>query len=110
MSQYRDNFGSGGGYVGGRWRSEAWMMDGGANDEGWHNKYCNYCSKNTEHGSHSSGSYCVTCDDRKRAYRARQKVTITHVDKYVVKTYPGGKSYCNCKGFQFRKTCKHINM
>ena len=61
-------------------------MDGGANDEGWHNAYCGYCNKNTEHGGHSSGSYCVTCDDRQRAYRARQNVSIVKVGKYVVKT------------------------
>ena len=39
MGYRRSNYGYGGGYVGGRWRSEAWHMDGGANDEGWHYRF-----------------------------------------------------------------------
>ena len=27
---------------------------------------------------------------------------------YTVSRYPNGRTYCTCKGFQFRKTCKHI--
>lgn len=70
---YRNrNYGYGGGYVGGRWRSEAWHMDGGANDEGWHRRYCGACGKKTEHGRQSTGSYCVPCDDRARYYRAKR--------------------------------------
>ena len=72
MSYRRNSYGYGGGYVGGRWRSEAWHMDGGANDEGWHHKYCGACGKNTEHGRQSTGSYCVPCDDRARYYRAKR--------------------------------------
>lgn len=70
MGYWRKNYGYGGGYDrGGRWRSEAWHMDGGANDEGWHNKYCGCCGKVTEHGRSVSGSYCVPCDDRARGCR-----------------------------------------
>ena len=47
--------------AGGRYRSDAWHMDGGANDEGWHYAYCSRCGKETEHGR---GSGCVTCADR----------------------------------------------
>ncbi len=60
---YRRN-GYGGGYdITGRWRSEAWHMDGGANDEGWYHKYCGACGKKTEHGR---GEGCVPCGDRAR--------------------------------------------
>jgi hypothetical protein len=55
----------------GRWRSEAWHMDGGANDEGWHKRYCGPCAKTTEHGSQSTGNYCVPCDDRQRYYNRK---------------------------------------
>ena len=41
----------------GRWRSEAWHMDGSANDEGWHYRYCNYCGSETEH---ARGGGCVS--------------------------------------------------
>lgn len=27
---------------------------------------------------------------------------------YVLKVYDSGELWCSCKGFQFRKTCKHI--
>ena len=47
----------------GRWRSEAWHLDGGANDEGWHYRYCSTCGKETEHGRQSTGNYCVPCWD-----------------------------------------------
>ena len=108
MGYRRNNYGYGGGYVGGRWRSEAWMMDGGANDEGWHHRYCGVCGKKTEHGSQSTGAYCVPCDNAARA--RRNNIIEKKVGEYTVKTYPNGKSYCSCKGFQFRKTCKHISM
>ena len=50
MGYSRRNYGYGGGYDrGGRWRSEAWHMDGGANDGGWHHRYCNMCCAETEH-------------------------------------------------------------
>lgn len=61
-SRYNNNYAMAGGYDStGRWRSEAWHMDGGANDEGWHSAWCNYCGKETEHGR---GSGCVPCGDR----------------------------------------------
>ena len=87
-------------------KSEAYWADGGANDEGWHYRFCYTCNRKTEHGSQSTGSYCVSCDDRRRRNAARVK---THnVEGYVVKEYPNGARYCNCKGFKFRKTCKHV--
>jgi hypothetical protein len=65
-----NNYAMGGGYDStGRWRSEAWHMDGGANDEGWHYRFCHVCSKETEHGSQCSGVYCVKCDDRARGIK-----------------------------------------
>ncbi|MEC7287390.1 MAG: hypothetical protein VXU42_01710 [Verrucomicrobiota bacterium] len=71
MSYWRKNYGYGGGYDStGRYRSEAWHMDGGANDEGWHYRFCNYCGKETEHGR---GSGCVPCGDRIAAARARKR-------------------------------------
>ncbi len=109
MSYWNKNYGYGGGYDStGRWRSEAWHMDGGANDEGWYHAWCSSCGAKTEHGR---GEGCVPCGDRAAAARARRnKVIVKKVGEHTVKTYPNGKSYCSCKGFQFRKTCKHIGM
>lgn len=64
-----NSYGYGGGYSGGRWRSEAYMMDGGANDEGWHDAYCSVCGKVTEHGR---GEGCVPCGDRAARQRRRR--------------------------------------
>jgi len=58
---YNRYHGDGGYDSTGRWRSEAWHMDGGANDEGWHYRYCSYCNAKTEHGR---GSGCVECENR----------------------------------------------
>ena len=69
MSYRRNSYGYGGGYVGGRWRSEAWHMDGGANDEGWHHRYCGACNKETEH---ARGGGCVACDNRAIRERVRR--------------------------------------
>ena len=69
---YSRSFTMNGGYDStGRWRSEAWPMDGGANDEGWHQAFCSYCGKKTEHGR---GSGCVPCGDRQAAYRRRNRI------------------------------------
>ena len=96
----------GGGYDRtGRWRSEAWHMDGGANDEGWHQAFCYNCGTTTEHGR---GSGCVPCADKAIRRRARQVGKQTaQVGEYTVTRYPNGKRYCTCKGFKFRKQCKH---
>ena len=69
-SRYNNHFATGGYDSTGRWRSEAWHMDGGANDEGWHQAYCHRCGKMTEHGR---GSGCVPCGDRMAASRTRPK-------------------------------------
>ena len=69
-SRYNNHFATGGYDSTGRWRSEAWHMDGGANDEGWHQAYCHRWGKMTEHGR---GSGCVPCGDRMAASRARPK-------------------------------------
>ena len=107
---YRNYNGYGGGWSGGRWRSEAYMMDGGANDEGWYHAYCTSCGKETEHGR-SEG--CVPCGDyaaRLAARRQRTGKQTAHVGEYTVTRYPNGKRYCTCKGFKFRKQCKHTGM
>ena len=65
-----NNYAMAGGYDStGRWRSEAWHMDGGANDEGWHQAYCHSCCKETEHGR---GSGCVPCGNRAIRQQARK--------------------------------------
>ena len=65
-----NNYAMAGGYDStGRWRSEAWHMDGGANDEGWHHRYCGACGKETEH---ARGGGCVECDNRSIRARARK--------------------------------------
>ena len=69
----------------GRWRSEAWHMDGGANDEGWHYRYCNYCGTETEH---ARGGGCVTCDNRIVAARARKNRNPAKSDRqYIFNLY-----------------------
>jgi hypothetical protein len=73
---------------GGRWQD---------NDEGYNYQYCARCGKSTEHDL----SNCIPCGDRPSIIRRK-------VGGYTVSTYPNGKSYCNCKGFKYRKTCKHV--
>ena len=70
-SQFNNNsYAMTGGYDStGRWRSEAWHMDGGANDEGWHQAYCHSCGRKTEHGR---GSGCVPCENRAIRQQARK--------------------------------------
>ena len=65
-----NNYTMAGGYDStGRWRSEAWHMDGGANDEGWHYRYCGTCGTETEH---ARGGGCVSCDNRAIRQQARK--------------------------------------
>jgi len=94
-------------YSGYDFKSEAYRMDGGANDEGWHYRYCHTCNKQTEHGR---GSGCVPCGDK--AARWNRSVRVVKVagssETHTVKIYPNGKAYCSCKGFKFRKTCNHV--
>jgi len=75
------------------------------NDEGFYWSYCHTCSRKTEH---ESGS-CCACINR-RLSRPLRQVRSVKIGDYTVKVYPNGKRYCNCKGFKFRKTCKHIGM
>ena len=91
-------------YYAGRYRSDAWWADGGANDEGYHYKYCYSCGQKTEHDLNN----CISCGDR--VSRRRAQVRSVAVGNYTVKIYPNGKKYCNCKGFKFRKSCKHTGM
>ena len=70
---YNRYHGDGGFDTTGRWRSEAWHMDGSANAEGWHYRWCDYCSAKTEHGR---GSGCVDCENRAtEAAHRRRKAT-----------------------------------
>jgi hypothetical protein len=90
-----------GGYYAGRYRSDAWLADGGGNDEYW-DKYCAACGHVTDH----DGSGCAECHNRE--IRQRSSVKSITVGNYTVKVYPNGTRYCSCKGFKFRKTCKHL--
>ena len=74
------------------------------NDEGYHYAYCHTCCRKTEHDLRN----CIECDNR--AFRRRHQIRTTQVGDHTVKTYPGDKKFCTCKGFQFRKTCKHIGL
>ena len=42
----------------GRGKSDAWHLDGGANDEGYYYAYCDGCNKETEHDPCSG---CCEC-------------------------------------------------
>jgi|TARA_R110000824_G_scaffold6506_9_gene30088 hypothetical protein len=48
--------------------------------------------------------------EQPRAKATKQARTVfgSNGQTYTVTSYPNGRSYCTCKGFQFRKTCKHI--
>jgi hypothetical protein len=75
-----NNYAVDGGYDStGRWRSEAWHMDGGANDEGWHQAWCSFCGKKTEHGRQSTGTFCVPCDNQARTVRRSKPKNNTDV-------------------------------
>lgn len=94
-SRYNNYYASPGSYDStGRWRSEAWHMDGGANDEGWHQAWCNYCGKVTEHGR---GSGCVTCGDRMAAAynkrHAAKKRTATNPNPHKLDRWAALKLY-----------------
>jgi len=75
-NSYNRYHGDGGYDTTGRWRSEAWHMDGGANDEGWHQRYCSMCNKETEHGRQSTGNFCVPCSDRRLTPKVSHKKTM----------------------------------
>ena len=95
------------GYYAGKWRSDAWFEDGGANDEGWHRKMCHTCGRVTEHGITEG---CVPCGDRairRAARRVRKVVVKASTGDHTVSIYPNGKKYCDCKGFKYRKKCSH---
>jgi hypothetical protein len=83
-------------------------MDGGANDEGYHDAYCYSCGVTTEHERDD----CIPCTDRainRRANTPREVAVPGSTGNYTVKIYPSGKKQCNCKGFKFRKTCTHLS-
>ena len=77
-------------------------------DLGCRYEYCYTCNRKTEH---ESGS-CISCEYRapRRAKKQIQKIEVSGSkgNTYTVSIYPNGAKYCNCKGFKFRKTCKHI--
>ena len=74
------------------------------NDEGFYWAYCGYCNGKTEH---ESGS-CCACDNRRIARRVKREVRSVSVGDHTVTIYPNGAKYCSCKGFKFRKNCKHV--
>ena len=74
------------------------------NDEGYHWRYCSRCSDKTEHDS----SGCCECHNRAMAHRTGPR-SVT-IGDYTVKIYPNDAKYCSCKGFKFRKKCKHTGM
>ncbi len=88
------------GYRWAKWKRGGQWVD---NDEGWHYRHCYTCGRETEHGITEG---CVPCGNR--AIRRRAQVRSVAVGEYTVKVYPNGAKYCNCKGFKFRKDCKHI--
>lgn len=75
------------------------------NDEGFYWSYCFTCQSKTEH---ESGS-CCDCDNRRISRRSQGRRTVA-VGEYTVSIYPNGKRYCSCKGFKFRKKCKHTGL
>lgn len=84
-----------------KWKRGGHWVD---NDEGYHYKYCHSCAQETEHDLSS----CIPCGDR--AARRTSRVRSVAVNGYEVKIYPNGNRYCSCRGFQFRKQCKHTGM
>lgn len=72
------------------------------NDEGYHYEMCYTCRKKTEHDWTS----CIPCGNRKTF--SQKIIKQDKVGEYTVKTYPNGTKFCNCKGFRYRKTCKHL--
>ena len=74
------------------------------NDEGYHYRYCGVCGGQAEHDFNG----CVDCYNREIRRRANRRGKQTaKVGEYTVTRYPNGKRYCTCKGFKYRKQCKH---
>ena len=71
------------------------------NDEGYHMRYCSSCGRKSEHDS----SGCCECFNRRVS-----QVRSVAVGDHTVKIYPNGAKYCSCKGFKFRKKCKHTGV
>ena len=68
LEEAGDRYSSSGGYdTTGRYRSEAWWADGGANDEGYTHEHCSACGRDTEHES----GECIPCEDRQRRVSQR---------------------------------------
>ena len=96
----------------GRWRSEAWHMDGGANDEGWHQRYCSMCNKETEHGRQSTGSFCVPCSDRRLTSNiSRKKARVINPNPYKLDRWAILKLYEISEGplYGFLKSLQECN-
>jgi len=83
-----------------KWQRKGQWVD---NDEGYHYKHCHACGGKAEHDFNG----CVDCANRQIARRARARGVKTTVGEYTVTTYPNGHKTCTCKGFMYRKQCKH---
>ncbi len=95
------------GYGNRKYNRAAYLMDGGANDEGWHSKYCYSCAAVTEHGR---GEGCVPCGDKYIFRNSVKSITVAgSTGEHTVRLYPNGKRYCSCKSFKYRKTCGHLS-
>ena len=82
-----------------KWQRKGQWVD---NDEGYHYRYCGACGGKAEHDF----TGCVDCANREIARRARARKTAT-VGEYTVTRYANGNTTCTCKGFKYRRQCKH---
>ena len=96
-----------------KWQRKGQWVD---NDEGYHYRYCGACGGKAEHDFNG----CVDCHNRALRKRMANKPAPVFdgiVNRefiagtpYLVTLRESGKKVCNCKGYIFRKKCKHLEM